>query len=550
MLRLLAVVLLVCWTTTSVSAAEPVGMATEGRLDLLADASVGSLTGAELMSGRGGIERMNWLPEKQRELGYSIQLPATHRSWRSFEVQLVPQKSGQLTLHLMGPWASAGNNQLIRQDVEWDDLSADGVSLVAGGFEAAGNWKLQGGKLVTAEKGRPAVEGQVYARTWHNGRITTALKVEGGKAIIVRGKYRSAIPDGYAEMARIESRETPAHRNARKFLRGVNLGNGLEVPPGQNWAQDYSERDFEEIRKAGFDHVRIPIGWHHYNGAAPDYHIQEEIFHKVDQFLAWAEKNQLAVIINIHHFDDFTTSPTQHQSRLQAIWSQLARRYSSRPEQVAFELLNEPKDAATTQLLNPIYAELIHVIRQTNPTRPIFVGPGRFNQIAELANLNLPAHDQNLIVTVHSYDPHLFTHQGAIWGSPITRKLKGIKFPGPPETPLPIPEDSPPELKNWIEGYNSLPGDRNPCSSARLQELVADAREWSEYYGRPIHVGEFGAYNVADRQSRVNYCGAFRREMENAQFGWALWDWSAGFQFWDKEQGRPVEGMPEALFGQ
>ena len=45
--------------------------------------------------------------------------------------------------------------------------------------------------------------------------------------------------------------------------------------------------------------------------------------------------------------------------------------------------------------------------------------------------LRLPDDDENLIVTVHNYDPFYFTHQGATWAGPDT-KVTGIRFPGPP----------------------------------------------------------------------------------------------------------------------
>ena len=31
--------------------------------------------------------------------------------------------------------------------------------------------------------------------------------------------------------------------------------------------------------------------------------------------------------------------------------------------------------------------------------------------------------------------------------------------------------------------------------------------------------------------------------------GWAIWDWKAGFRYWDEKAGRPEPGMHEALFG-
>ena len=92
-----------------------------------------------------------------------------------------------------------------------------------------------------------------------------------------------------------------------------------------------------------------------------------------------------------------------------------------RPTGLAFELLNEPKDAATTEVINPIFAETIRQIRRIDPKRTIFVGPGRWNSIGELPKLRLPDDDQNLIVTVHNYDPFYFTHQGADWAARTRR---------------------------------------------------------------------------------------------------------------------------------
>ena len=140
--------------------------------------------------------------------------------------------------------------------------------------------------------------------------------------------------------------------------------------------------------------------------------------------------------MNIHHFDEFTSNPSAFANKFYALWRQIAAHYAKSPDDVAFELLNEPKDAATTVVLNPIYAEAIRVIRETNPRRVIFVGPGKWNQVSELPNLRLPDKDQNLIVTVHCYDPFNFTHQGATWTSSDVKGLKGIVFPGPPSRPF------------------------------------------------------------------------------------------------------------------
>ena len=190
-----------------IQAAEPVGMASEGRLDLLADRSVESISEGSITLGRGHIDRMNWLPANQQSLGYSVLLPATHRSWREFEFQFTPTQSGQVTMSLIGPWASADGNQLIRQEVEWDALSGTGTMLPSSsGFEDPAGWQLQGGSIVSGNAQRPAAEGQRYARSWHNGRVVASLAVTAGTPVRIRGRLRCAVPEGFVEMSRILSR--------------------------------------------------------------------------------------------------------------------------------------------------------------------------------------------------------------------------------------------------------------------------------------------------------------------------------------------------------
>src|SRR5262249_32804776 len=154
------------------------------------------------------------------------------------------------------------------------------------------------------------------------------------------------------------------------------------------------------------------------------------------------------------------------------------------PEGVVFELLNEPKDAATTAAMNPIYAEAIRLIRKTNPRRTLFVGPGKWNQASELVHLRLPDDDDNLIATVHCYDPFPLTHQGASWVGPDA-KLTGIGYPGPPEKPLAVPAGLKlsPGVKDWLERYNTLPAKQNPSGPGAFRGPLRLAKQWSDYYG-------------------------------------------------------------------
>jgi endoglucanase len=356
------------------------------------------------------------------------------------------------------------------------------------------------------------------------------------------------IPLNPPEMKRLPADNSPAYEAAKHFLHGVNLGNYLESPPAHSWGITISAGELAAMRAEGFDHLRVPVRWNAYTGSAPDFTLSTDIFARVDFVVTNALAAKLAVLINIHDFDDFTSDPAGETEKFVAIWRQIAAHYAAYPNAVAFELLNEPKEAATTSVINPIFARTIAEIRKTNPRRTIFLGPSKWNQVSELKNLVLPD-DDNLIVTVHCYDPFYFTHQGATWAGPDT-KVTGIQFPGPPAQPL-SPD---PTLKlnswvaDWINRYNLLPSEQNPSSPLAFTGELKLAREWSEYYGRPIYVGEFGCFTKADPESRVRFYEAFRRACEQNHLGWAMWDWSAGFRYWDRKANQPVKGMREALF--
>jgi endoglucanase len=540
---------------SSLAAAEPVKLASAARFDLSADARAGSIEDGQIIAGNGSSERMNWVAESDRPRGYTVNFPITNLGWRSLSVRFVPARNGTVTLTLMGPFEEASKGVVYRQEVLWDDLRAEGTALAHGGFEwpraePAAGWQSKGGVVIGQTSDVAAVEGAHYARTWHNQTLSATLDVTGGRAVTIRLNARAVRIKGPRDMKPIAGRSTPAHLAVRRFQRGANLGNDLEVPPGQNWAVHHTPDDLRIIRAQGFDHVRIPIGWHHYTGPGPEYRIQPAFFERADKLVNAGLREGLGVLINIHHFDDFTSDPQAQTPKFIEIWQQVAQHYARSPSGLALELLNEPKDAATTEIINPIFAETIQQIRRIDPQRTIFVGPGRWNSISELPKLWLPDDDQNLIVTVHNYDPFYFTHQGADWTGPDT-KLTGILFPGPPPSPL-APD---PKLKlkaavlDWVRKYNKEPAARNPSGPMAFQGSIDQAKEWSEYYGRPIYIGEFGCYTAADPASRAHYYSAFRQAAEQAKLGWAIWDWKAGFHYWDEKTHSAEPGMHEALFG-
>ena len=402
------------------------------------------------------------------------------------------------------------------------------------------------------QRGRQTQETQIFMRTNFLSGLILLLAMLSVEATLAQSSVDAPVfkPVNPPGMKPLTERNTPAVRAAKLFERGVNLGDYLEVPPGAHgWGVTVSSSEFPAMRREGFDHVRVPVGWQHYVGPAPDFRLDPGIFQRVDFVVSNALANQLAVIINIHHFDELDEDPARTTEEFLKIWRQIAGHYEKYPPQLAFELDNEPHQNARTALMNPIYADAIHLIRLSNPDRTIFVEPGDWGGIGELKNLVLPP-DDNLIVSVHCYDPFLFTHQGAGWAGPEVKQT-GIVFPGPPAKPL-LPDPGlnlKPWVQQWIARYNTLPRAENPSSALAFTGRLKYIRAWSDYYGRPVHLGEFGAYTKADQTSRGHFYAAFREACEAEGIGWCLWDWSANFRYWDKNRGEPLPGMHEALFG-
>ena len=78
-----------------------------------------------------------------------------------------------------------------------------------------------------------------------------------------------------------------------------------------------------------------------------------------------------------------------------------------------------------------------------------------------------------------------------------------------------------------------------------VAELAADellaAGEAEEVFG------EFGAFEAADMASRVAWTAAVRRAAEERGFGWAYWEFGAGFGVYDRDAGAWRQELLDAL---
>lgn len=207
---------------------------------------------------------------------------------------------------------------------------------------------------------------------------------------------------------------SPIFAASQKLGRSLNLGNALEAPSEGAWGVKLQAHYFKAIKEAGFDSVRLPVRWSAHAATNAPFTIDPTFAARVDWAIDQALAHKLNIVVNIHHYEEADARPDEHLGRLAALWEQIAARHRERPSGVYFELLNEPHGQFTEARWNAALPRLLAAVRQTNPTRPVIVGPAQWNAIRALDKLELPP-DTNLIVTVHFYDPFQFTHQGASW---------------------------------------------------------------------------------------------------------------------------------------
>jgi endoglucanase len=303
---------------------------------------------------------------------------------------------------------------------------------------------------------------------------------------------------------------------AKLLSRGVNFGNALEAPAEGEWGLTLKEEYFAEIARAGFNSVRVPIRWSSHAQAEPPYTVDPMFFERIDWVIEQSLSRNLAVVVNVHHYEEMDRDPEKHLPRLVALWRQIAERYGKKPPAVFFELLNEPHEKLTDELWNAMIPQLLRVIRENNPQRAIIVGPGHWNGIHSLEKLELPENDRQLIVTFHYYEPHHFTHQGAPWDAE-SDKWKGETWTG---------------------------------TDKQLEELRKNfdkAAAWGKKHERPLYLGEFGSYEVAGMDSRVAWTRAVAGEAQNRAISWCYWEFGAGFAVFDRQTGKWHERLRQAL---
>ncbi|WP_300022981.1 glycoside hydrolase family 5 protein [uncultured Maribacter sp.] len=222
---------------------------------------------------------------------------------------------------------------------------------------------------------------------------------------------------------------------------GWNLGNTLDTEDVDvtAWGNPLTTKPMiDEIANMGFKTLRLPVTWQYHTGSAPDYILESDWLDTVENIANYALSNNMYVIINIHHDDEWIVPTYENapyvKDRLIKIWTQIANKFKPYGDYVIFETLNEPRYEGSPEeweggteegrdVVNQYHQVSVDAIRATggnNAIRKIMVSTyaaGTGENVLE--DYLVPNNDENIIVSIHSYSPYLFSLAGTdpTWGT-------------------------------------------------------------------------------------------------------------------------------------
>lgn len=305
-----------------------------------------------------------------------------------------------------------------------------------------------------------------------------------------------------------------------RLARGVNMTD-LFV--------DGSEPDlpglFARLRRSGIRHIRVPVSPLVFAPAAPAW--QASVLSRLDSTVCAAVTADLGVIIDLHPFENLQPeggTTEQIGERLKLVWRRLAARYATAsPDDVFFEMLNEPKLADGVQWAT-MQADILQAIRSVAPANTVIATASPWSTAAALSALT-PLADRNVAYAFHFYTPMIFTHQAASWSMPSYETIRSLEFPSKAANVAAVATKTDASLRSQLAWY----GDNFRDAGLMTSEIDL-ASAWSRSNGTVVVSTEFGVFNNATpRDARANWLGVVRTKLESAGMGWTVWEYKGGW---------------------
>ncbi len=221
---------------------------------------------------------------------------------------------------------------------------------------------------------------------------------------------------------------------------GWNLGNALDST--NTWTANLDPSDIEtawgnvettesmikEIKKAGFNTVRIPVTWWDMTGTTGtanmddfDGEVAEKFLARVKEVVDYCIDNDMYAIINTHHDEDWEKD-TSKIDIFEKLWNQIATYFADYDEHLVFEGMNEVSFSSNAEAMtyNQAFVDTVRATGGNNSDRLLIVTAVSNNTAKALSSdFSMPDDDSDMLaVSVHYYEPSTFcvASTDSTWG--------------------------------------------------------------------------------------------------------------------------------------
>src|ERR1035441_6142980 len=291
----------------------------------------------------------------------------------------------------------------------------------------------------------------------------------------------------------------------------------------------FTEKDVARIRELGFNHVRLPFSYRHFESDAQPGHWREEGFRLLDRMIGWCRQHGLWVLLDLHsapgcqasdwnaesaHGEVQLWDNASDQERVAALWREIARRYHDEPTILAYEVLNEPDTQLPSQVasLNAFHLRCIRAIREVDKRHIIVVDGDK--HATDLRALDATTFkDPQVMAAFHFY--HQYT----------------------------------PPLRD-IASFPSIHDGQTIDADFVIHHTGLTERSDHGRIARPEYLDEFGfQYRTPAVDSQRKIIETIIGWCEQENVNWCLWHWKdvRGMGLWHMREGTPWMKLLERL---
>jgi licheninase len=327
--------------------------------------------------------------------------------------------------------------------------------------------------------------------------------------------------------------ENPLQARAAQYLNhGYNVTNWLEQERFSGF--EYDEDFVEKVAAAGFKGIRLPIDFDLYvesssgSGDSLSVEVHQDLFDVIDAFDEWTSAHGLSLTLDYHQYGTLPdkAKPDTIATAVQ-LWGKVAEHVAGNPREDLFlELFNEPELSfggtdPTQADWTAIAERMIAAIRASDTHHTIIFGDVEWYGIGPLSKRE-PLSDSNVIYAFHTYDPFLFTHQGATWAN--MGSTHDLPYPYDPARWSAYYSDLGfnSAMESWV--LSSAQSYYRDANRSALRNKILLAKRWAVAHDVPVICNEFGAYDGTSRlEDRARYYTDLVSIFEELEIPWQHW---------------------------